>query len=137
MFHNVLLFSFQSESYENNVVYMSPGTSFSNDQSFYQELNRAHYKLPEFPTGFLLARKVELEFSDVNYDVVTSAMSEATSVSGSVGYSFFSAHASYSKNKQTSHVQVQRTSSGMKISIPGAQIIGYYTKVLPKFPLNQ
>ena len=140
-FHNIpiryCLISFQSESYENNVVYMSPGTSFSDDQSFYQELHRAHYKLPEFPTSFLLARKIELEFSDVSQDVVTATMSETTSASSSVRFLCFNAHASYSKNKQTSHSQVQRTSNGMKISIPGAQMIGYYTQVLPKFPQKQ
>ena len=32
---------------------------------------------------------------------------------------------------------VHRTANGMAIEIPGAQIIGYYTQVMPQFPKEQ
>lgn len=120
------------------MAYVSPGRDFEEDE-FVRKLSDASlsYKLPEYTTAFLLARKIELEFSGVDSNVVTHAMSEASHTSGGGGFFCFRASASVTKTKQTSHVQVKKTASGMSISIPGAQIIGYYTQVLPKFPLNQ
>ena len=34
-------------------------------------------------------------------------------------------------------LNAHRTASGMVIEIPGAQIIGYYTQVMPQFPKEQ
>ena len=117
---------------------MSPGREFT-ETSFYTELsqNVKQYKLPEYTTGFLLARKIEMEFSGLDSATVTSTMNEMSHKSGSGGFLFFRAQASETKTKHTSHTNVQRTASGMKISIPGAQLVGYYTQVLPRFPVNQ
>ena len=50
-------------------------------------------------------------------------------------YSSASLSAGYKKTSQT--MTVDRTANGMILNIPGAQIIGYYTTVLPKFPTKQ
>ena len=128
----------KESSAEGGEAFVSPGRHFK-EADFYNELSRSDvkYKLPEYTTGFLLARKVELEFSGLDSQTVTSTMSEMSHKSGGGGFFCFHASASETKTKQTSHVQVQRTANGMKISIPGAQIIGYYTEVLPRFPLTQ
>lgn len=84
-----------------------------------------------------MARKIELEFSGLDSETVTSTMSEMSHTSGGGGFLCFRASASKTKTKDTSHVQVKRTSNGMSIKIPGAQMIGYYTQILPKFPLDQ
>lgn len=78
-----------------------------------------------------------MEFSGVDSEVVTSTMRKVTEASGRGGFAFFRVSASYSKTRQTSHVSVKKTTTGMSISVPGAQIIGYYTQVMPRFPQNQ
>ena len=113
------------------------------ENAFYQQLTKQaiNYKLPEFTTSFLLARNVEMEFSDLHSDMVASTMNSISHDSTSSGWRgwflCFPLHSTTTSSQQASHVQVKRTASGMKISIPGVQMIGYYTKVLPKFPLDQ
>ena len=117
---------------------MSPGREFNSEKGFYDEVTIPfRYMLPEYTTGFLLARNIELEFSNLDSETITSTMNEMSHTSGSGGFLFFKASASVTKTKQTSHVRVERTGSGMKIKIPGAQVIGYYTRVMPRFPVNQ
>ena len=49
----------------------------------------------------------------------------------------FSMSASIGRQKTKRSVNAYRTVNGMIISIPGAQIIGYYTEVIPEFPRSQ
>ena len=95
------------------------------------------YKLPEYPTSFLLGRNIEMEFSGLDSKVVTSTMNEMSHTSGGGGFLFFHAGASVTKTKSTSSVNIQKTANGMKIKIPGAQLMGYYTQVVPRFPSQQ
>ena len=119
-------------------MYVSPGQSLTETQLFDRLTQSSRqYKLPEYATDFLLARNIELEFSGVDTETVTSFMSEMTHVGGSGGFLFFHAGASYTKTKQVSHVEVKKTANGMNIKIPGAQLIGYYTEVVPLFPQQQ
>ena len=99
--------------------------------------NNIGFMLPEYPTSFLLARNIEMEFDGIDSSVITSTMNEMSQASGHGGFLFFHASASVSKSKTTSSVNIQRTANGMKLSIPGTQMIGYYTSVLPKFPHDQ
>ena len=118
-------------------MYVSPGRG-ETEVDFYNLLRTSNqYKLPEYTTAFLLARNIELEFSGVDEKTVASTMSRMSHFSGGGGFLFFHASASVTSTKQTSDVQVKRTANGMKINIPGAQIIGYYTETLPRFPVNQ
>jgi hypothetical protein len=131
-------FPLQREVSDDGEAFVSPGTTHS-ENDFFNILhnNQKRFKLPEFTTSFLLARKLELEFSGVDDEIVKSTMSEMSHTSGSGGFLFIRASVSKTKTRDTSHVSVKKTANGMTISVPGAQIIGYYTKVLPKFPLNQ
>ena len=117
---------------------MSPGRELS-EADFYKSLvgDRYLYKLPEYPTSFLLGRNIELEFSGLDSSVVTSTMNEMSHTSGGGGFLFFHASASVTKSKSTSSVNIQRTADGMKIKVPGAQLMGYYTQVVPRFPKQQ
>ena len=99
--------------------------------------NNVRYMLPEYPTSFLLARNIEMEFDGLDSGVVSSTMNEMSHTSGHGGFLFFHASASVTKSKTTSSVTIQRTANGMKLRIPGTQMIGYYTEVLPKFPPDQ
>ena len=121
-------------------MYVSPGGEKKTEGEFYQTIstgNSPHYKLPEYPTSFLLVRNIEMEFSGLDSKVVTSTMNEMSHTSGGGGFLFFHAGASVTKTKSTSSVNIQKTADGMKIKIPGAQLIGYYTQVLPPFPSQQ
>lgn len=92
------------------------------------------YQLPEYTTGFLLAKDVSMSFRGVSSNVTSHAMQTSTSGSFSVGVGPFSASASSSYSHQSSHLRVSSLSDGLQIDIPGAQLIGYFTSVLPKFP---
>lgn len=128
----------QKQSEDGVNSYVSPGRDFT-ETELLKEISETdiQYKLPEYTTGFLLARKIELEFSGLDSSTVTSTMNQMSSFSAGGGFLFFRASTSVTKTKRSSHVQVKRTGSGMKIAIPGAQIIGYYTQVMPRFPVNQ
>ena len=95
------------------------------------------YRLPEYVTSFLIARDVELEFSNVNRRTVRDTVSTFTQHSGHASFFCFSSSFSYSKSNYRSTSKVHRTANGMVIKIPGAQVIGYYTQKLPKFPASQ
>jgi len=116
---------------------VSPGRELS-EVEFFNSLTKDEllYKLPEYPTSFLLGRNIEMEFTGLDSKVVTSTMNEMSHTSGSGGFLFFHAGASVTKSKSTSSVNIQKTADGMKIKIPGAQLMGYYTQVMPHFFLR-
>ena len=91
-------------------------------------------QLPEYTTGFLLAKEISMKFRGVDSSTSSHAVQESASASLSGGYGPFSAKASFSYGHQSSNLKVSSTSDGLQINIPGAQIIGYYTSVLPRFP---
>ena len=94
------------------------------------------YRLPEYVTSFLIAKDVELEFSNVNRKTFRETMSSFTRHSGHASFLCFSSSFSYSKSDSKSKSRLHRTANGMLIKIPGAQVIGYYTQKLPRFPAS-
>ena len=95
------------------------------------------YLLPEYVTSFLLARDVQLQFSGVDANTVSHSMQTMAGGSFSGSYGMFSAAVSVGVGKTKQSVTADRTANGMIINIPGAQIIGYYTEVMPRFPQSQ
>lgn len=120
-------------------TFISPGRGYQDENAYYSALTSSErrYKLPEFTTSFLLARNIELTFSGLDSSTSNYYMSRVTSSSGSGGFLFFRVQHSETKTKQVSHVVASKSASGMRIKIPGAQVIGYYTETLPKFPQDQ
>ena len=98
------------------------------------------YRLPEYVTSFLLAKDIELEISSKSNTLFRSFMKQTsyTRTTRERNYIFFktsvTTESSYSSS--TKVTRVHRTADGFKLKIPGAQVIGYYTRVLPKFPLS-
>ena len=114
----------------------APGKGLS-EKEFIEAITQEDviYRLPEYVTSFLLARDIEMEFSNINrktFRETVSCMSK-NSVSCNSQFLFFSATKSSSSSSTS---KVHRTANGMKIQIPGAQVIGYYTQKLPKFPAD-
>ena len=92
------------------------------------------YLLPEYTTGFLLAKDVSMTFRGVESSTSSEALKQSASGSLSFGYGPFSISPSVSHGHSSSHLQVSSESDGLHIEIPGAQIIGYFTGVVDKFP---
>ena len=99
------------------------------------------YLMPEYVTSFLLARNVRLEFSGMDSKTVSTAIQLSAGVrahAGIRGYGMFggvNSHLSANYGRQWANTR-SRT-DGMVIEIPGAQIIAYYTNVMPQFPKEQ
>ena len=109
-----------------------------NEDDFIQELTDDTYLLPEYVTGLLLSRNINLEFLGVTASQSAHAVHTAsrTSFSASGGFGPWKASMSYGRHKSNYRrtFSAESTSNGLRITIPGAQIIGYYTQVMPKFP---
>ena len=117
---------------------MSPGPM--QEDLFVQELtgkNRG-YLLPQYATGLLLARNVVIEFAlnsaSDSYHAVRSATHSSVSGGFSIGFFSASASVSYGSNRQEYKAKVETSATGIRVEIPGVQLIGYYTQVVPLFP---
>ena len=119
-------------------TYVSPPPSSENDlRQYINGDGNHHYLLPEYVTSFLLARNVKLQFSGLDSSSVSHAMQMMAGGSISGSYDMFSMSASVGIGREKQSVTADRTANGMIINIPGAQVIGYYTQVMPQFPRDQ
>ena len=75
-----------------------------------------------------------MEFRGVSKSTVSHTLSESASGHIEGRYGCFSASASVGYGKDESHLSTEATADGLRIRIPGAQLIGYYVTVLPRFP---
>lgn len=125
---------------------VSPGPL--KESEFLERTTQNSYYLPQYTTGLLLAKEIEMEFSGVDKSTAASiirsshtsyAVSSSRSSSGWGCFSFASRSdysSSYSAQRSYSaSFQASSTASGLKIAVPGVQVIGYYTKVVDKFPI--
>ena len=92
------------------------------------------YLLPQYVTGLLLSRNVEVEFTTSDASTSTHAVRVASSASVSGGIGPWRASFSYSGGRSHRTMNFASTSTGLRVTIPGAQVIGYYTQVVPRFP---
>ena len=121
---------------------VSPGT-LPGEDNFIEAITEpgANYLLPEYVTGLLLSRNVNIEFRDISASSAAHAVRSATSASFSAsgGFAFWSASSSggFSNSRYQRTFSSESASDGLRITIPGAQIIGYYTQVMPEFPPPQ
>lgn len=100
---------------------------------------RTIYRLPEYVTSFLLAKDIEMEISSKYRNFFHSFMKDVfykktTTTKHVLIFKVGSTSEEKTDKNEEAKTRIHRTATGIKIRIPGAQIIGYYTKVLPKFP---
>ena len=116
---------------------ISPG-HVEGEDNFIHIITRDAYLLPEYVTGLLLSRNVNIEFLEISAAQAARAVRTSSSSSFSVSgrFGFWKGGVSGGRRSSTSHrtFSAESSSNGLRISIPGAQIIGYYTHVMPKFP---
>ena len=120
-------------------TFASPPPSSEDDLRKYINGERSHhYLLPEYVTSFLLARNLKLEFSGLKSSSVSHALQVMVSTSFSASAKdVFSVSSSVGVGKEKESLTADRTATGMIITIPGVQLIGYYTQVMPEFPRGQ
>ena len=121
------------------------------EKDFIEEIkSNQNYRLPQYVTGFLLARDIEMEFRGVDKqtseNIIRSSYqsyrsSSSNSYSGGWGPFSFASSSDYSssfssRRQNSASFQASATTSGLKIRVPGCQVIGYYTQVVPKFPID-
>ena len=120
---------------------VSPG-HIEGEAKFINEITRrdANYLLPEYVTGLLLSRNVNIELTGIDQSNAGHAIYTASrsSFSGGGSFGFWRARvsASFSNSRSSRTYSMEASSNGLRISLPGAQVIGYYTQVMPKFPNN-
>ncbi len=127
----VAAYLFTSQVDENDVI--SPGPQ-QDESQFINEVINKNYLLPEYVTGLILSRNIQFEFKGITADVAAHAVSISHRASLSGGWGPFRASYSYGYGKQERTYNAEATSNGLRITIPGAQIIGYVTQVVPEFP---
>ena len=112
------------------------------EDAFINEITKrdANYLLPEYVTGLLLSRNVNIELRGIDVSHAGRAVHSASrsSYSARAGFGFWSASVSagHSSSRSSKTYSMESSSDGLRITIPGAQVIGYYTQVMPRFPNN-
>ena len=133
--NNIILPSIQRDSSK-----VSPGP-FETDADFVSSQKTTTYRLPQYITGLLLCRNLTLEFEDVQgqqYSSYSYALIAASlDVGADVNWGIFKLSARYARSSQKSSFEASKTATGLRIRVPGVQMIGYYTEVTPKFPKNE
>ena len=113
---------------------ISPGPM--TEKEFIDKLNsKDKYILPEFVHAFLLAKDIEIEFMGVDSEIENYALEKSVKgqLQGSLGcFSVSSSSFDYSETG----IEAESSVNGIKIKVPGSQIIGYFTTILPCFPHN-
>ena len=115
---------------------------------YYQEVIRnGDYLMPQFTSAFILASDVKVYFpglgvwNDTDGDDQTNnainilmKYTYAPNLDGGYGpFSFVPANGA----NNVHNFRVERNRGGILITVPGAQVIGYVTNIISKFPDNQ
>ena len=118
-------------------------------ETYYREVVRnRQYLMPQFTSSFILASDVKIYFpglgiwndsdaDDQTNNAVNILMKYTYSPNLEGGYGPFSFAPVDDAINNVHSFRVERSRGGILISIPGAQIIGYITTVISKFPGNQ
>lgn len=104
--------------------------------------------MPQFTSSFILASDIKIYFpglgiwndsdtDDQTNDVVSILMKYTYAPNLEGGYGPFSFVPADGAINNVHSFRVERNRGGILITIPGAQIIGYITSVISKFPGNQ
>ena len=64
-------------------------------------------------------------------------VSQSVSVSADVSYGPYSLQAAVSHGSTRGSFSADAVAGGLKIKVPGVQMIGYYIDVVPKFPIEE
>ena len=118
---------------QDNVPSVSPGPLSEGEF-----VNRAKdYLLPEYTTGFLLAKDVRMSFRGLSATAHSYAVHQSLTGAFSGRYGPFHARSILGRRRKLSSLKLSTESETLHIEVPGAQIIGYFTSVVAKFPKKE
>ena len=119
-------------------ILVSPGDNLPEKEFVSKAKDRKKYHLPHYASGLLLSRNVEVEFRLQDSSSVYQAIQKSSSFSAGFSVGGFwgrgGASVSGSWGRSSSSFKAESSENGLRITIPGAQIIGYYTQNVPIFP---
>ena len=119
-------------------VLVSPGEDLPEKEFVSKAMDRNKYLLPHYATGLLLSRNVSIEFRELSSSAVYQAIQQSSSFSAGFSIAGFwgNPRASVSANwgYGSNTARVESTENGLRVTIPGVSIIGYYTQNVPLFP---
>jgi len=102
-----------------------------------KELQR-YSTFPLYPTAFLLAANVVLEFTGETTDIQTQFQTSSYSASAEVSYGPFGwggkASSSVAGSSSSMNASCEATSEGCRITIKSPQIIGWVSQMVPALP---
>jgi hypothetical protein len=114
---------------------LSPGPT-----ELHRLINEQHKSLndynsfPSYPTAFVIASNVELEFRGDTTHLEEAVESSSFDANLKVGYGPFSLSASHKQDKSSSKTKMETTATGTRIKIEAPSIIGWVSTMLPKLP---
>ena len=79
-----------------------------------------------------------MEFRELSSSAVYQAIQQSSSQSGGLsvgGFWVISGGHSSAAGRSSSSAKVESSDNGLRITIPGVMIIGYYTQNIPLFPI--
>ncbi|KAF3911056.1 hypothetical protein AA313_de0204049 [Arthrobotrys entomopaga] len=82
---------------------------------------------PSYPTSFIVASNVELEFRGDTTALEEAVESSHTDAQVKVGYGPFSLSASHSQDKSSAKTKMETTATGTRITLEAPAIIGWFT----------
>jgi hypothetical protein len=106
------------------------------DRKDHKALQQFAY-FPSYPTAFIIASNVELEFRGDTTHLEDAVESSSFDANLKVGYGPFSLSASHKQEKSSSKTKMETTAVGTKIKLEAPSIIGWVTTLLPALPRNK
>jgi hypothetical protein len=117
-------------------VALSPGALALHqyiDQKDSTALSKYPY-FPSYPTAFIVAANVELEFRGDTTAIEEAVESSHTDAQVKVGYGPFSLSASHSQDKSSAKTKMETTATGTRITLEAPAIVGWVSQLVPQLP---
>ncbi|RTE76712.1 hypothetical protein BHE90_008799 [Fusarium euwallaceae] len=92
---------------------------------------------PSYPTAFIVASNVELEFRGDTTNLEEAIESSSFDANLKVGYGPFSLGASHKQDSSSSKTKMETTATGTRISLEAPAIIGWVSTMLPPLPRSK
>ncbi|CAG1965212.1 unnamed protein product [Fusarium graminearum] len=89
---------------------------------------------PSYPTAFIVASNVELEFRGDTSSLEEAVESSHTDAQVKVGYGPFSLSGSHSQDKSSAKTKMETTATGTRITLEAPAIIGWVSQLVPQLP---
>ncbi|KAK6511799.1 hypothetical protein TWF481_000705 [Arthrobotrys musiformis] len=89
---------------------------------------------PSYPTSFIVASNVELEFRGDTTALEEAVESSHTDAQVKIGYGPFSLSGSHSQDKSSAKTKMETTATGTRITLEAPAIIGWVSQLVPQLP---